>query len=384
MQADDPSVVDAARRRLAQKSRFRLFPSMPNLRSKYKSSTGHPLRVDPFGRSTTDAEDTHAIVLDSVNLPHLLDDRDVYRWAVVYENQRGISIFSSPYYSRLSLLPTDPPAFTIPLRHAKDVHQPNVSLANYPLPDGTWRWVSKSWMIDMRTDLGEVQHDGFEYNWSFREKHWHAEIGSFSAGAWVRRRRWVRLMMRPAKPKYGLDSSHEGSLVSNTTTTSRSELHAAPSSSIVSLVHPGSEIALEDLKREAVQVWEGDEQDWQRCHRLLKLLGRDGRKLELWRMWLGPYVREVPPDVKDNGGDSFPEACTSEEGLPPFAHLASMLRNHRDTILRSFVFPDSRAQFLNLLERAGLADDMGRKFTASYADFWSYSSGLEKVVNDSN
>lgn len=51
----------------------------------------------------------------------------------------------------------------------------------------------------MRTDSGEVQHDGFEYNWMFRSHHWHAKVGKLSAGGWVRRRRWIRLMMRPGK-----------------------------------------------------------------------------------------------------------------------------------------------------------------------------------------
>ncbi|KIK93743.1 hypothetical protein PAXRUDRAFT_144397, partial [Paxillus rubicundulus Ve08.2h10] len=118
----------------------------------------------------------------------------------------SITIFSTPFYSRLSLLPTDPQPFTIPSSNNNRARQPNVSLTNYPLPDGTWRWVSKAWMIDMRTDLGGVQHDGFEYNWLFCKKHWHADSGKFGAGAWVRRRRWVRLMMRPAKRKFDSES----------------------------------------------------------------------------------------------------------------------------------------------------------------------------------
>ena len=60
--------------------------------------------------------------------------------------------------------------------------QPPLSLESYPLPDGNWHWVSRCWMIDMRTDTGEVQHDGFEYNWFFRRHNWRAQIGSFNAG----------------------------------------------------------------------------------------------------------------------------------------------------------------------------------------------------------
>lgn len=53
----------------------------------------------------------------------------------------------------------------------------------------------------MRSDSGEVQHDGFEYNWMFRTHHWCARVGKLSAGGWVRRRRWIRLMMRPGKKR---------------------------------------------------------------------------------------------------------------------------------------------------------------------------------------
>ncbi|KAE9408068.1 hypothetical protein BT96DRAFT_808509, partial [Gymnopus androsaceus JB14] len=111
-----------------------------------------------------------------------------------------LTAFSIPYYSSNSLLPTDPAPFTLPSAVSlKRAHQPDVSLKEYPLPDGNWHWVSNSWMVDMRTDSGEVQHDGFEYNWMFRSNHWHATVGKLSAGGWVRRRRWVRLMMRPGK-----------------------------------------------------------------------------------------------------------------------------------------------------------------------------------------
>src|SRR6266511_997646 len=106
-----------------------------------------------------------------------------------------------PYYSSLSLLPTDPAPYTLPdASNQEPSHQPPVTLTTYPLPDGTWRWVSRSWMIDMRSEStqGQVQHDGFEYNWVFRKHNWKAQVGPLNAGGWVRRRRWVRLMVRLA------------------------------------------------------------------------------------------------------------------------------------------------------------------------------------------
>jgi hypothetical protein len=49
-------------------------------------------------------------------------------------------------------------------------------------------------MIDMRDE--DVQYDGFQYNWYFRKGKWRNKAGRLNAGAWVRRRRWIRLMER--------------------------------------------------------------------------------------------------------------------------------------------------------------------------------------------
>ena len=46
---------------------------------------------------------------------------------------------------------------------------------------------------------------------------------------------------------------------------------------------------LEELKN----IWRGDDRDWARCHGALRTLGRDGRKLELWKHWVGPNGRPV-------------------------------------------------------------------------------------------
>ena len=66
-----------------------------------------------------------------------------------------------------------------------------MTLEDYPLPDGSWKWVSRGWMIDMRGD-GQVQYDGFEYSRSFRSKHWGPSPGVLSNRGLVRRRRWLR------------------------------------------------------------------------------------------------------------------------------------------------------------------------------------------------
>lgn len=399
---DDPSAVEPARRRLTPKTRFSIFSFLPNHFSCCGSRNHKPQPVDssaePDGSNKSieqlppleqTNDNTTIITLDISGISDIPDiNKDEYRWAVVYENQRGLTILSSPYYSHLSLLPIDPPQFTIPSDSFKRSRQPNISLSNYPLPDGTWRWVSRSWMIDMRTDSGEVQYDGFEYNWFFRQKHWHAEIGKLSTGAWVRRRRWVRLMMRPAQHTI---THSEGS----PSPTSKSRLSDRPlGASFVSLVHPQSEIALDELVLSANLEWEGNEQDWVRCHRLMRRLGRDGRKLELWRMWLSPYLSDVSnTDLVDKGklpeSDSSPSMRLENGGsdiqIPPLEYLGAILQNHGDAILRSFVFPDSRAQIIDLVQRAGLARELGRSlgegFSSTEVDFWSYSKGLDKVLD---
>ncbi|KAG1864206.1 hypothetical protein DFJ58DRAFT_205262 [Suillus subalutaceus] len=400
---DDPSAVEPARRRLATKTRFRVFSFLPNpfsccgSRHRKPQPTDSESKADGSNKSIEQlppleqtSDNTATITLDLSGISDIPGiDKDVYRWAVVYENQRGLTVLSSPYYSHLSLLPIDPPQFTIPSDSLKRSRQPNISLSNYALPDGTWRWVSRSWMIDMRTDSGEVQYDGFEYNWFFREKHWHAEIGKLSTGAWVRRRRWVRLMMRPTQHTI---AHSEGS---PSPSTSKSRLSDRPlDTNFVSLVHPQSEIALDELARSVDLKWEGSEQDWVRCHRLMRRLGRDGRKLELWRLWLLPYLSDVSnTELVDQGKlpepDSSPSMRLEYDGsniqIPPLEYLGALLQNHGDAVLRSFVFPDSRAQFVNLVKRAGLARELGRSlgdgFSSTEVDFWSYSKGLGKVLD---
>ena len=180
-------------------------------------------------------------------------------------------------------------------------------------------------MIDMRTDLGEVQHDGFEYNWFFRDNNWHAKIGKLSAGAWVRRRRWLRLMMRPA--------NHTRSL--NGPRANQAAILSSPS-----LVRPASKLSLVELDLHTSHVWDGSEQDWQHVHRLLRHLGRDGRKLEFWRMLLGPYATHAL-DIKGKGKQSDPLPPPSQNTLekrlsdvvpegrpPPLVHLTTILSNH--------------------------------------------------------
>jgi hypothetical protein len=250
------------------------------------------------------------------------------------------TIFSIPYYSSLSLLPTDPPPFTLPCSTDKrsfKANISNVSPASYPLPDGRWLWVSNDWMIDMRSDSGEVQHDGFEYNWRFRKDKWRAEVGLFGAGGWVRRRRWVRLMMRPPKVMHIESEPRLASSLSGGSSASRidvlspregSSLHSAPLSDRTRTTNVEDTFALD-----ADDVWRGDdpEQDWARCRALMRRVGRDGRKLELWKRWLEPHIarREMASNDKAKGklrdDDSIPLQIAI---YPALEYIIPTLRKH--------------------------------------------------------
>ncbi|KAG8916530.1 hypothetical protein FRC00_014722, partial [Tulasnella sp. 408] len=133
-------------------------------------------------------------------------DKTVFRWAKLYENQRGITLFGQTNYGSRSLLPKiDPTPFTHDLDgqafenpdEAEAAMATPATLRDFQLPDGNWRWVSKTWMVDMDGN-GDTCADGWQYNWAFRKKGWRPHPGNLSAGGWVRRRHWLRLMMRPA------------------------------------------------------------------------------------------------------------------------------------------------------------------------------------------
>jgi hypothetical protein len=231
--------------------------------------------------------------------------------------------------SRLSLLPFDPPAFTLPEANpenrifASKTHQPSLTLATYPLPDGNWRWVSKTWMVDMRSDA-QVQYDGYEYNWLFRKHKWHSDIGPVSTGAWVRRRRWVRLMVKPAKPTPAKPHTPSRS----TTPSSTPALSHTPwRYSVAQSSHPPSflDSITETGPQAPLLIWEGvPEDDWIRCHDYLKTISRDGRKLEVWKQWFGladpGQLRKKQWSQDDEllpSENLRADNLTSEGGVPP-------------------------------------------------------------------
>ncbi|CAK5280225.1 unnamed protein product [Mycena citricolor] len=320
-----------------------------------------------------------------------------YRWAVVFENQRGLRIGSSLYFSRSSLLPIDPLPFTAPDADPRRSRQPNFTLAMYPLPDGAWAWLSP-WMVDMRSDSGEVQLDGFEYNWAFREHKWHPQAGAFS---WVRRRRWMRLMVRPVTPQLSKTTESSTPLsvpnsVSNSAVKKRMSMLSSGSPSMPESNAEDDSYSASMLERELELIWMDDnaEVNWDRCRFATRCAGRDGRILELWARWLG-YTppegtkrnpkRQWTEDDDDIPCPAVPDPVSVPHTPPPIAHIIPVLREHTHAILQSFIFPESRAKFVKMLDTVGVLSQLetGIRSISSEVNFFSYlNPSTEK--NDGN
>lgn len=156
----------------------------------------------------------------------------------------------------------------------------------------------------MRSD-GQVQYDGFEYNWFFRNHKWSA-----TSAAWVRRRRWIRLMMRPASPRLPhITNEHITSSTSpslnigaqavrgqSPVASDRGHSRFSWRSGIQSLPPSASSSRSATSSVAPGFVWQGDEgDDWERCRDYLRSLTRDGKKLEAWKLWLGLHDEALLP-----------------------------------------------------------------------------------------
>ncbi|KAI8376065.1 uncharacterized protein BYT42DRAFT_546794 [Radiomyces spectabilis] len=106
--------------------------------------------------------------------------RDEYVYDILYECQRGLLQFDpSPWCDAdMRYTPMDP--------------------KTYQLPDPTWEWVSKDWMVDMTDDVDEdlkmTYGAGWQYALKFHGAAWHGNYKHFRS--FVRRRRWIRLRHR--------------------------------------------------------------------------------------------------------------------------------------------------------------------------------------------
>lgn len=151
----------------------------------------------------------------------------------------------------------------------------------------------------------------FEYNWFFRRHGWRPNVGWCGAGGYVRRRRWVRLMMRPSDARLQAEAAVEDRCEDETNMSESRTEH------------------LEDTV-----VWKGDEDDWNRVRKALKSLARDGLKLDLWTDWLSDLIGDgifTPPRL--GGDDPKQYIPDTQPGVVADSTSRSQERPHREWIL---------------------------------------------------
>lgn len=101
LRSEDASAIDLARKRLTKNKRFPLT-RLPNLRSLWAGRRSRALRDQP-----TLSDDSSFAEID-LNVNDSFDDlnvhEDIYKWAVVYENQRGCAHCPHHIYNILRTL----------------------------------------------------------------------------------------------------------------------------------------------------------------------------------------------------------------------------------------------------------------------------------------
>ncbi|GJJ69583.1 hypothetical protein EMPS_01930 [Entomortierella parvispora] len=107
----------------------------------------------------------------------------------LYQHERGAFFLGTPNFSSKSLLPVDPDEWT-----NSNFETSAMDVSDFEVPDPSWEWVHKSWLVDM---TGDVDEDGWEYAMTFHGSPWHGNYEVFRSFA--RRRRWLRLRKRKGK-----------------------------------------------------------------------------------------------------------------------------------------------------------------------------------------
>jgi hypothetical protein len=123
----------------------------------------------------------------------------------LYQHQRGAFFLGTPNFSSKSLLPVDPDEWT-----DQTFQTSAMDTSDYGLPDPSWEWVHRSWLVDM---TGDVDEDGWEYAMTFHGSPWHGNYEIFRSFA--RRRRWLRLRKRKVFLMLFLDDSSSIAFKSN-------------------------------------------------------------------------------------------------------------------------------------------------------------------------
>ncbi|WVQ80748.1 hypothetical protein IAT38_002853 [Cryptococcus sp. DSM 104549] len=233
-----------------------------------------------------------------------VDPEPEFVWDVLFENQRGIYLWGTGYYSSRTLLPMDPSPFTRPCRIIPSASSFSISkpsstspidtstiptpssspkedkqhaatqstkttytLETYQPPPG-WEYIT-GWMINMRTGTDEV---GWRYNAWFKEKGWSSHAGNIGWWGWVRRREWVRLRCVVPVDKEGEKPKRQMKLKKR-------------------------------MKIGRVFAGETVEDNLYSVLAVMGQLALDRERLDTWRRWLGPDKKpeeeeEEQPDEK--------------------------------------------------------------------------------------
>ncbi|XAO23917.1 hypothetical protein I312_102702 [Cryptococcus bacillisporus CA1280] len=301
----------------------------------------HPERVD-----TVDLEAYKRAMGDAIKMlqgGEIIDPDSIetepaeleFVWDVLFENQRGIYLLGTAYYSSNTLLPKDPSAFTRPNRMVpttssfaladpsqnptvqpvksskKNLHKAKAKLSaptqsnetsytldTYQPPSLEWEYLTP-WMVNMRTGTDEL---GWRYNPWFRKKGWSSHAGNLGWWGWVRRREWVRLRARKPRGKEEDKPSEERS--------------RTPSFMLENVLS-------EDVSNNILRVL-----------KVMGEIGVDRERLELWKSWLDGI----------------------QKGEPMWHRLQELVADEEASTLlhRQFVHPPSYQKFMDLLSKHSL------------------------------
>ena len=93
LSSGDSSAVDSARKRLIKSKRLTLgLARLPNLRALWAGRTSRILREQSIFPDDTTSAEIDLNVDDSFDDLNVRQDINIYKWAVVYENQRGCEL----------------------------------------------------------------------------------------------------------------------------------------------------------------------------------------------------------------------------------------------------------------------------------------------------
>lgn len=136
-------------------------------------------------------------------------------------------------------------------------------------------------------------------------------------GGYVRRRRWMRLMMRPSDARLEAEIAIEHSR------------------------HEDAAGGSETDQIEDTLVWRGDEGDWNRVRKALKSLTRDGPRLDLWEDWLSDFIGKgtyTPPHHRESSegrsarstpdADAIADYTSRSQEHPHRQWILTVLREH--------------------------------------------------------